>query len=326
MGDATREKVQGVISQLGYRPSSIARALVTGHSPTLGLLVSDITNPFYPQLAKSIERTARKHGYALVICNTEDDPRETEHYVEMLKDLGAGGIIQASGGPGDQALLEQVGGWQHVVFTNRRPTVEPSNYVVSDNVAGAVALTEHLVEQGHRHIGFVAGPDSASNARERLAGFHSVMKSLGREGRAVVHHGSFSLESGRQAVRDWSEHGRLPTAIVGVNDLVAIGALEEVMDLGLRIPEDVAVAGFDDIELAELKLLALTSVRQHIDEMGVAVVKMLIRLLQSAGRTTGMHKILRSEIAIRGSTSYRRTPSLNTRRGSQHPCDSELLH
>lgn len=301
----TRARVLAVIDRLGYRPSSIARALVSGHSPTLGLLISDITNPFYPQLAKSIERAARSHGYALVICNTDDSQDETDRYIAMLKDLGAGGIIQASGGPGDSTLLDRVGDWQRVVFTNRRPSVPSASYVVSDNLAGAVALTEHLIDKGHREIGFVAGPEYASNARERLAGYESAMKAHGLGSLHVVYHGDFSIDSGRRAVKAWGSEGHIPTAIIGVNDLVAVGAYEEVLELGLRVPEDVAIAGFDDIELADSKLLNLTSVRQHTDLMGAETVELLMRLLQSHGRVSGHHQVIRPDVAIRGSTDCR---------------------
>jgi len=307
VGEASRARVQAVIEELGYRPSPIARALVSGHSMTIGLLVSDIANPFYPQLAKSVERAARKHGYALVICNTEDDPRETKKHVEMLEDLRVGGIVQASGGADDQALLKQVRDRVPVVFTNRRPSVEPSNYVVADNAGGAVALTEHLLEQGHLRIGFVAGPEFASNAAERLKGFRSAIESRESRGQGLLHAGSFSMESGRIAVQDWWDEGRLPTAIIGVNDLVAVGVLEQLMILGLKVPDDVAVAGFDDIELVGSKLLSLTSVRQDIEQMGIEAVKMLVRLLHSESRVAGVRKIIRAQVIVRGSTSYRLT-------------------
>jgi transketolase len=301
----TRARVLSVIEELGYRPSSIARALVAGHSPTLGLLISDIANPFYPQLAKSVEHEARRHGFAVVVCNTEDDPHQTRDYAKMLKDLGVRGVIQASGGPDDRSLIRELGGHHRVVFTNRRPSLRGCSFVVSDNEAGAASLTRHLIEQGHSRIGFIAGPDYASNARERLAGFLTVMADLGDRGSALVAAGGFSFENGATAVRDWVADGVLPTAVIGVNDLVALGAVEALIDQGLTIPSDVAVAGFDDIELAGSNLLSLTSVRQHIDQMGAEAVRMLVTLMGRGADDAPIQVVVAPELAIRNSTSHR---------------------
>lgn len=304
--DGTRARVLRVIGELGYRPSPIARALVSGHSPTLGLLVSDITNPFYPQLAKTIEQAARKSGYAVVICNTDDDPLETRQYVQMLTDLGVGGVIQASGGLDDESVIAQLGSWQRVVFANRRPTFERCHYVVSDNEAGSVALTVHLLEQGHRSIGFIAGPEHASTARERLSGFLKATGAAGSRCRAIVSPGNFTIESGHRAVRGWVQRSELPTAIIGVNDLVAVGALEEIVRDGLLVPEDVAVAGFDDTEFAASELIGLTSVRQHIDQMGREALQLLLRLVKGRRPAAPTHKVLLPELAVRRSTMLRR--------------------
>jgi DNA-binding LacI/PurR family transcriptional regulator len=300
----TRKHVLDVIKALNYRPSPIARALVSGRSPTLGFLVSDIANPFYPQLAKSVEREARKCGYAVVICNTDDDPTETLQYIEMLRDLGAAGIIQASGGPDDGAVVDAAGGCRRVTFTNRRPTAKACNYVVSDNELGAVTLTEHLVSLGHRRIGFVTGPEFATNARDRLEGFRKVMGRLGLDGEALVSEGTFDVTSGRRAVQSWLEAGELPTAIIGVNDQVAVGVLEALHSARLTVPNQVAVAGFDDVELADSSLLGLTSVRQHIDRMGREAVQIALQTM--SGESTGgpIQRVIAPELAIRQTTNW----------------------
>jgi LacI family transcriptional regulator len=300
----TRERVLEVIRELNYRPSPIARALVSGRSPTLGLLVSDIANPFYPQLAKSVEREARRRGYAVVICNTDDDPKETQQYIEMLRDLGAAGIIQASGGPDDAAVVEAVGGWQRVTFTNRRPTAKDCNYVVSDNELGASTLTEHLVSLGHRRIGFVAGPDYATNARERLQGFRQVMARLGGQGQALITEGTFEVTSGRRAVQSWLQAGELPTAIIGVNDQVAVGVLEALHYANLTVPDQVAVAGFDDVELADSTLVGLTSVRQHIDRLGREAVQIALQTTSGKGTTRRIQRVIAPELAVRQTTNW----------------------
>jgi LacI family transcriptional regulator len=273
-----------------------------GRSPTLGLLVSDITNPFYPQLAKSVEQEARRRGYAVVMCNTGDDPDDTVHYAEMLRDLGAASLIQASGGRSDALLIDTVGSWRRVVFINRRPKLDRCHFVVSDNEMGAVALTQHLLIQGHRRIGFIAGPEYASNAHERLNGFTRAMDDLGDAGQRTVISGDFTAESGRAGVRQWLAGGELPTAMIGVNDQVAVGILEALASSGLTVPDQVAVAGFDDIDLAGSTLLGLTSVRQHIERMGQEAVAIALSGSDSHAAPDPVHVVLQTELAIRRST------------------------
>lgn len=301
VNEVTRLRVLRVIRSLGYRPSLIARALVSGRSQTIGLLVSDITNPFYPQLAKSIEQEARKHGYALVICNTDDRKEETERYIERLLEDGIRGVIHASVGSDEPRTLEQLGEDAHVVFANRRPVCPDCNFVVSDNYAGAVALTRHLGELGHRRIGFVSGPAFATNTDERLRGVRDTAAELGID--VVVAEGDFTPDSGAGAVVRWWNEAVQPTAVIGVNDLVALGVFDALLERALRVPQDVAVAGFDDIQLAEFRMIGLTSVAQHIDEMAVRAVKMLTRLMSGEPTPENRQVLLRPELIVRQSTA-----------------------
>jgi len=299
--EETRERVLKVIRSLDYRPSAIARALVAGHSQTIGLLIGDITNPFYPQLAKSVELEAREHGYTLVICNTDDREEETERYVQRLLDQGIEGIIHASAGPDERRTLEQLDDLVRVVFTNRRPRTPGSNYVVTDNYAGAVELTRHLVDLGHSRIGFVKGPDFATNANERLHGFLDTANTTGVE--ALLADGDFAPESGARAVTRWMENRLRPTAVIGVDDVVALGAFDALLAAGLRIPEDVAVAGFDDIQLAGSRLIGLTSVAQHIDRMAERAVKILMRLISGQlDDGSPLQEVAKPELLVRRST------------------------
>lgn len=297
----TRERVLAAVRLLDYRPSTIARALVSGRSQSIGLLVSDIENPFYPQLARSIETAAREAGCAVIMCNTEDREDETERYVERLLDDGVQGVIHASVGSDERRTLEQLGDAVSIVFTNRRPRNRDCSYIVADNYAGAAELTQHLVELGHRRIGFITGPTFAANANERLSGFLDAAREAGVE--TILAEGDFTFESGAQAVTRWSKTSRQPTAIVGVNDLVALGAFDALLRLGRSVPEDVAVAGFDDILLAGTGLVGLTSVSQHIDEMGRRAVHMLMQLIaRSPEDRTPLQEEVEAELLIRPST------------------------
>jgi LacI family transcriptional regulator len=313
--ESTRSHVLQIIEDLGYRPSSIARALVSGRSFALGLLVNDIANPFYPQLAKAIEREAKRQGYAVVVCNTDDDPHETVRYLQMLLDEGIQGVIHASVAGEEEACLALLSDTNRIIFTNRRPRSPQVNYVVSDNVAGGAALADHLLSRGHRRIGFINGPQFAATSRERVEGFLQQMSRV-KGAKPILARGDFVLESGAKAVAMWIQEGVLPTAIIGVNDLVALGAFEGVLAAGLRVPEDVAIAGFDDIAMASSTLVSLTSVAQHIDQMGTRAVQVLLRATSKPPRRP-IHEVLPPEVVVRRSTSAapaRRAPANERRR------------
>ena len=297
---ATRDRVLQVIEDLGYRPSSLARALVSGYARTIGLLVSDITNPFYPQLAKSIEREARAADYAVVICNIEDEPRESLCYVRRLLDQGTAGLIHASAGVDEERILNTVGDVRRIVFVNRRPTSTASSFVVSDNITGGRLLADHLIGLGHRRIGFIAGPPWAANSRERLTGLLAAANAGSVEVRVLE--GDFTPASGVRAVESWLSTSHPPTAIVGVSDQVALGAVAALSQRGIKIPSQIAVAGFDNIEFAASQIIGLTSVAQHIDEMGRRSVRLLLRQLAAPGA-----RVQRIELA----------PSLVVRRTTQ---------
>ena len=307
--DETRQHVQQVIAELGYRPSPIARALVSGQTRLLALLVADIANPFYPQLAKSLEDEAKRFDYSIVICSTGDRPSETRRYLERLCHQGVDGIIHASVGRDEQVLLDELHDNRRVVFTNRRPVSADVSLVVSDNRDGAVQLTRHLLELGHRRIGLVGGPDFATNATERLEGFRSAMDEVASAEPLVVK-GDFSTESGKAALREWLADDP-PTAVIAINDAVALGALEYLIERGIRVPEDIALAGFDGVQLAASPALSLTTVDQHIDKMARRAVRVLLRQLAEPPGARPVREVLATQLVLRHSTEGGGAPRAN---------------
>jgi LacI family transcriptional regulator len=305
----TRARVHEVIELLGYRPSAIARALVTGQSRLLALLVSDITNPFYPQLAKSVEQEAKRDGYTVIICNTADRTGETRRYVERLLRQGLDGIIHASVARDENVLLNLIRDPSRVVFTNRRPGSDAVSYVVSDNRSGAAELTRHLLARGHRRIGFVTGPSFARNASERLAGFTEAVREVSGA-QPFVADGDFSVDDGGRAVHAWMNGTQQPTAIIAINDSVALGAMEALAARHLRVPDDVALAGFDGVQLAASRIFELTTVDQHIEEMGRRAVRVLLRQLGNGTGSAPVHQVLPTQLLLRSSTEGARTLTL----------------
>lgn len=296
----TRARVQEAIDVLGYQPSPIARALVSGRSRLIALLVSDIANPFYPQLARSVEQEAKRGDYMVVICNTEDRAAETRRYLERLLQQGLDGVIHASASGDEEVVHELLPDRRRVVFTNRPPVDPEASYVISDNERGAEELTRYLLSKGHRRIGFIAGPRFAGNAVARVEGFRRVMAGAGVPD-PLVAEGDFSAEHGGKTALEWCDGAEPPTALIAVNDSVALGALEALTDRGLRVPDHVALAGFDGVHLAASPLVNLTTVDQHIDRMGRRAVRVLLRQL---GRRSGapVREVLPTQLLVRGST------------------------
>jgi LacI family transcriptional regulator, galactose operon repressor len=319
--DTTRERVMQAIEELGFRPSPLARALVSGHSATLGLIVRDMASPFYPELAKVVEHEAGRQGLTVLICGTADDPEVSGNCVRRMLDQRIGAIIHASVGLDEEELVAEVGDQAPVVFVNRRPRMRDASFVVVDNRLGARRLTEHLLAQGHRRIGFIGGPAWASNAAERRAGFLDAMRDLGPGCESLVSDGDFRLDSGRARAHSLlSRDGRRPTALIGVDDLVAIGAMEAALERGLGVPEDVAIAGFDDTQFASSRLIGLTSVAPHIDQMGRAAVRTAMRLSQQ-GRRRPIREVIEPSLVVRRSSAAagRRISAAAGRRSSAAP-------
>jgi LacI family transcriptional regulator len=306
--DDTRARVQEAIEALGYQPSPIARALVSGRSRLIALLVSDIVNPFYPQLTRSVEQEAKRDGYTVVVCNTDDHAPETRRCLGRLLTQGLDGVIHASVSEDEEVVHELLPDWRRVVFTNRPPQDLDASYVVSDNAGGAEDLVRYLLGKGHRRIGFIAGPSFASNAVARIEGFRRVMAAAG-EPDPLIAHGDFSSAHGGKAALDWCDSPDPPTALIAVNDSVALGALEALTDRGLKVPDDVALAGFDGVQLAASPIVNLTTVDQHIDRMGRRAVRVLLGQLDRK-RARPAHQVLPTQLLVRGSTEATFRPPL----------------
>jgi DNA-binding LacI/PurR family transcriptional regulator len=274
----------------------------------LALLVSDITNPFYPQLAKSVEQEAGKDDYTVVICNTADRTAETRRYLDRMLRQGLDGVIHAAVARDESVVLSLLDDARRVVFTNRRPKSKSVSFIVSDNQGGATQLTNHLLDQGHRRIGFIGGPSFARNSTERLDGFLAAMSGF-PDAEACIAEGDFSTRSGAVAAHAWADSQNPPTAIIAVNDSVALGALSALQALNLRVPDDIALAGFDGVQANTVSLVGLTTVDQHIDELGRTAVRTLIKQLSTPEFAPTRH-VLPAELLVRGSTKGSKRPGM----------------
>ena len=278
--DPLRRRVEVAIEQLGYQPSVLARSLRRNQSPMLGVVIPDITNPFFPAVVRGIEDVAYAHGTQLVLCNADNDHRKERAYLDQLHSIRVAGMIVIPSAASElPAFAAQLRDAVPLVCLDRPLAGWSGDYVGVDNEGGAFLITRHLVQLGHRRLAMISGPLTIRNAQERLAGFTRALQAAALPEPAVELAG-FDRPSGLEAARRLMQLTPRPDAIFAANDLLAVGALAALRELGLRCPEDVAVVGFDDLELAAFTHPPLTTVAQPGYELGRCAAEALFNRLQ----------------------------------------------
>lgn len=274
-----RRRVLDAIQDLGYQPSQLARALRRDYTNMIGMIIPDISNPFFPSLVRAVEDVAFKNLYRLLLCNSDDDPqKEASYLLELQSYLPAGLLLIPSTGSTLREQPVRNGRVTPTVCIDRKPEGWHGDIVRVGNEAGAFAATQHLIDYGHRRIGIITGPSHLINARERLRGFRRALKRAGIDlPRSSVQYGRFDRTSGMEAALTLLRIGQRPTAIFAANDLMAMGAMLALRELGLRCPEDVSIVGFDNLEIVELLMPPLTTVQQPVYKLGVSAAELLLQ-------------------------------------------------
>jgi len=307
----TRARVQAAARELDYRPSGIARSLKLGSTGTIGLIVTDIMNPFFPELVRSIEDAARARNLAVMLCNGQEDADREASYLELLSQRRVDGIIVASG-----SLSERHGTWLRaapvpVVLVNCRLIGGSQPAALTDNHAAARLATEHLLELGHRRLGHITGRPTDAATEDRLAGVRAGIAAAGLAADSLsIAVGDGHTTGGERGMRELLANGGV-TGVVCYNDLTAVGAISAIRDRGLTVPRDVSVVGFDDIDLARLIYPPLTTVAQNTDAMGRWAVDQLVGSIGSNGpaSSNGWPAVSRDEslLLLAGSLRVRET-------------------
>jgi LacI family transcriptional regulator len=302
VGPATRQRVLEIIARLGYRPSSIARGLVTQRTGTLGVVVPDIANPFFSDLALGAEDRAYAEGYSIFLCNTKEDPQREVTTLESLAEKRVDGLIDCSSRLGDAPLRCALEHHPHALLVNRRLLdCKVAATVCFDDEAGGRLATEHLLRSGRHAVGYLAGPKASYSGQMRARGYQAALETANVAcAEPLIRHCSSDVEGGRETAGDLiAEHPEL-TALFCYNDLVAVGALQACAALGRRVPEDIAVVGYDDIFLAALVTPALTTCRTPCYELGLRAMDLLLQRID--GRSDGCQDVvLHPELVVRAS-------------------------
>ncbi|MDQ7820653.1 MAG: LacI family DNA-binding transcriptional regulator [Armatimonadota bacterium] len=297
----TRRRVQEAAAALDYHPNAIARSMIKGRTHTLAVVVSDNANPFFASVVRGIEDTVLPQHYTVMLCNADEDPRKEATYLHVIREKRVDGVILSpSGGP--RALLRSLlSRGTPVVLVDRRVRGVRTDTVLVDNRAGARAAVGHLLRLGHRRIGIISGPRHIFTARERLAGYVEALREAGvTVDHRLVLEGNFKADSGYTLAEQMVNLPHRPTAVFTANNLMTLGALLRFKELGVRIPQEMAVVGFDDMPWAPILTPPLTAVAQPSYDLGVAAARLLLQRLRET-RTPPQTVVFQPRLIVRES-------------------------
>jgi LacI family transcriptional regulator len=291
------------MEELDYQPNAVAQSLRTRVTHAIGVVVSDITNPFFATLVRGAEDAAREHGYSLLICNTSETLENERIYLRLLAQRRVDGLLLAPTGKNDELIHRLIAQGMRIVFIDRTPPNLQAPAVLSQNEEGAFLAASHLIEHGHRRIGIVLGLPDVSTTKERLAGYRRALVEHGIEPDPQLEVcGRSQVSAARKACLALLSRPDPPTAIFATNNLMTVGVMLAIRELGLSCPEDVSVVGFDDFDWAEAVDPPLTTVAQRPYEIGYQAVEILLELL--AGKPVAVEQVrMGVELRVRGSVA-----------------------
>lgn len=300
VGAATRTTVMQAIEELGYRPNSVARNLRTRRSHMVAVVVPDITNTFYAVLTRGLADAVDAAGYGTYVCNTDGSHDREEKFFQDVFDRGVDGIVLASGDTGSQMEFGPAEVGTPIVCIGGVLNHPRCDVVMADDEVGSRVATEHLISRGYERIAMIQGPVHSGAARHQ--GFVTAMAAGGRTvDQRWVAHGDWTRAGGQRAMRELLAEGERPDAVFCANDLTAIGAIDVAHELGLDIPGDIAIVGFDDVDAATIVVPPLTTVRNPSYEAGRTAGDLLLSRMTGRYKDAGRTVVLPCPLVVRDS-------------------------
>jgi LacI family transcriptional regulator len=274
---------------------------VSSRSFTIGLLIPDITNPYFPAVAAGIEASSQDKGYSVFLCNTNWNRSSESSYIRLLSERRVDGIIHA---PVGKTVDRELEGLLPTVFVSNAPKDTPHSSVVIDNIRGGYLATKHLIDCGYPTIGFIGVSESEMLDNDRLEGYRMAFRRYGRGiDPKYIQFGDFRQQTGYNIIRSLISDGEYPSAIFAENDVLAIGILHGIKDSGLRVPDDIALVGFDDIAFSSYQEIQLSTINQPKEQMGRIAAEILIEEIESEQEHPEPRKvILEPELVVRESS------------------------
>ena len=309
VSEATRLRVQAAIVELGFVRNETARQLRAGSSRTIAYVVLDAANPFFNDVARGVEEVARAEGMVVYLCNSNQDGLREREYLERLREQRVQGVLITPIDPGGDRLAEMAGnGGMPVVLVDCHSRDETQCSVAVDDVLGGELAIDHLLEAGHERIAFVGGPMTVQQVRDRYRGARNALERAGGAELMVLETEALVVGEGRRAGERLVAlpPDERPTAAFCANDLLALGLLQAMTRLGLSVPGDLAVVGYDDIEFAEAAAVPLTSVRQPRELLGRTAARLLLEEASDEIRHKHQQVRFRPELVVRASTRVER--------------------
>ena len=302
VSDKTKEKVLKIIDEFNYNPNSVARGLVMQKTHTIGLIIPDISNPFFPDIAKAIEDKAQKLGYSVILFNTDNHLEREKKGVDLFKSKQVDGLV-VSLSLGNENILKDLKKRNYPVVQIDRAVLNHLYPLISiDNKKSAYEIVQFLIKKGHKKIAHITGDLNTTTARDRLAGYKKALHDFDIEiDEELIIEGDYSKKAGLEGAEKLLKLKNPPTAVFAANDLTAAGVYNAVFAEGLNIPEDIAVAGHDDIDLASLLRPALTTMSQPKYSIGERAVTVLMKMINSDRELKIDDQILSTNLIIRES-------------------------
>lgn len=298
---STRRRVLEVISELNYHKDAHARRLAVGRSDFFGLIVSDIENPFFPEIVKSFESAALEAGFDLLLCNTNYDPKRIQAAVHKMIENKVRGVAIMTSELGSELAEELTANQVAAVFLDLGRVGNHKSNVRVNYPVGIFQAIEHLHDLGHKDIAFVSGPQTLRSAVIRREAFVNALSRRGLSAHRMLE-GNHKVDGGIAAAHSLLADGPLPTALLCSNDLTAIGVMSALHEAGLRVPEDISVIGFDDIEFARIAYPPLTTVSLSRDQLGRLAFQALQNIMKNKKRS-GAEYVVETQLVIRKSTA-----------------------
>ena len=299
----TRKRVLHAIRELDYRPNALARGLLMKKTKTIGIIIPDISNPYYAEIVRGMQDMAERNGYDVILQNTDRNQDRIVKSIYLLREKIVDGVIFSGGiihGYEPLSALKELR--ERVVVIGRHEVNFPAALV--DNIGGASQAIQHLIDQGHKRIGFIGGPENSTTMIDRLKGYESALAQNGCPmDDALLKWGDLNPESGFEATKHLLEQKNRPSAILAGNDQMAFGAIHAARQLGFKVPKDLAVVGFDDVPLSAYFEPPLTTVRIPRYRLGEGTMEMLIDLIQ--GKEFNRIRWFKTKLIIRGTTAIR---------------------
>jgi LacI family transcriptional regulator len=306
VGQEVRERVHAVIQELHYEPSRVAQRLRATESRLVGVIFSDIANPFYIDVLQSIEHTLSRQAMSVLISNADSDPDREEAFIRIMLNENIAGLIIAPTKEDVPALAVAASNGLPIVVVDRRLSNVDVDTVLVDNFKGALAAVQHLIELGHTRIGVLSGPLHLTSGRERYTGYLQAMSDAGLTvDSSLTRFGNYRESSGYELTQELLTSPAPPSALFVANNLMAIGALNAIHQLGCKIPDEVAIIGFDDLPWAISLNPPLTTVAQPTSEIGTRAAELLLDRIKDRTRTTRTI-VLPTQLRVRASCGSQR--------------------